>query len=103
MQSSALSSISECLAHDAIITRMSKESTRQPTGPMTLGNMRSLGPRDLRAWCKACDHHSTVNECAYPDHIGVPSFCPRTRCSKCGRLGASLRPDSTDLRAAPKQ
>jgi hypothetical protein len=26
-------------------------------GPMTLGNMRSLGPRSLDVTCKACGHH----------------------------------------------
>jgi hypothetical protein len=38
----------------------------EPTGPMTLGNMRSLGPR--------------------------------IRCTKCGQLGATVRPDWTRLR-----
>jgi hypothetical protein len=30
---------------------------RKLTGPMTLGNMRGLGPRSLYVICNACGHH----------------------------------------------
>jgi hypothetical protein len=69
---------------------------------MTLGNMRRLGPRSLDVTCKACGYHTTVNVDAYPDHLGVPSFGLRMRCTRCGHLGASVRPDWRQLRAAPK-
>jgi hypothetical protein len=34
---------------------------KQPTEPMTLGNMRSLGPRDLDVTCQAGGYHTSVN------------------------------------------
>jgi hypothetical protein len=74
---------------------------RKPAGPMTLGNMRSLGPRSLDVTCKACGYHTVVNVDAYPDDAPVPSFGPRMRCSRCGHLGANVRPDWTQLRGAP--
>jgi hypothetical protein len=75
---------------------------KQPAGPMTLGNMRSLGPRDLDVTCKACGYHTTVNVDAWPDEEPVTAFGPRMRCSKCDHLGASVRPDWSRLRAAPR-
>ena len=41
-------------------------------GLMTLGNMRSLGPRDLDVTCEACGHRTIVNVDAYPDDAEVP-------------------------------
>jgi hypothetical protein len=75
---------------------------RTPTGPMTLGNMRSLGPRLLDVTCRACGHRTVVNVDAYPDDATVPSFGPRMRCSKCGHLGAYARPDWRQLRGVPR-
>jgi hypothetical protein len=52
------------------------EGDRLPA-PMTLGNMRSLGPRDLDVTCKACGHRQIVNVDAWPDDVTVLSFGPR--------------------------
>jgi hypothetical protein len=59
------------------------------SGPMTFGNMRSPGPRDLHVWCKACDHHTTINVDAYPDDMPVLSLGPRMRCTQSNHLGAT--------------
>jgi hypothetical protein len=53
--------------------------TREPTAPMTLGNMRSLRPRSLDVSCTACGYHTTVNVNAWPDDTPVPSLGPRMR------------------------
>jgi ribosomal protein L37E len=74
---------------------------REPAGPMTLGNMRSLGPRSLDVMCRACGHHTSVNVDAYADDVAVPSLGPRMRCRKCGHLGANVRPDWSQLRGVP--
>jgi hypothetical protein len=74
---------------------------RQPAEPMTLGNMRSLGPRSLDVTCKGCGHHTTVNVDDWHDETPVPSFGPRMRCKKCGHLGANVRPDWAQLRGVP--
>jgi hypothetical protein len=73
---------------------------RQPTGPMTLGNMRSLGPRDLDVTCNARGYHSTVNVDTWPDEEPVPAFGPLMLCRRCGRRGASVRPDWAQLNGA---
>jgi hypothetical protein len=69
---------------------------------MTLGNMRSLGPRGLDVTCKACGYSTTVNVDDWPNETPVPSFGPRMRCSKCGHLGANVRLDWTQLRGVPR-
>jgi DNA-directed RNA polymerase subunit RPC12/RpoP len=68
---------------------------------MSLGNMRSLGSRSLDVTCTACGHRIIFNVDDWPDEVLVPSFGPRMRCTKCGHRGASVRPDWTQLRAAP--
>ena len=65
----------------------------EPIGPMTLGNMRSLGVRSLFATCLACGHKTEVSVDAWPDDVAVPSFGPRMRCSRCGSLGATAIPN----------
>jgi ribosomal protein L37E len=76
--------------------------SKQPAGPMTLGNMRSLGPRSLDVTCTACGHHTSVNVDAWPDDVPVPSMGVHMRCTKCGQLGANVRPDWTQLRGVPR-
>ncbi len=64
-----------------------------PIRPMTLGNMRQNGVRGLFVTCSACGYHAEVNVDAHSDDIPVPSFGPRMRCSRCGKLGATARPN----------
>jgi hypothetical protein len=76
---------------------------RKLIGPMSLGNMRRLGPRSLIVTCTACGHHTAFNVDEWPNEILVPSFGPHIACEKCGHLGASVRPDWTQLRGAPAE
>jgi hypothetical protein len=71
---------------------------KQPPGPMTLGDMRAEGPRSLDVTCSACGYHTTVIVDAWPDETPVLSFSPLMRCIECGHMGASVRPDCTQLR-----
>jgi len=65
---------------------------------MTLGNMRQNGGRGLFITCLHCGYHTEVNVDAHPDHVTVPSFGPRMRCSKCGKLGATAIPNWIERR-----
>jgi hypothetical protein len=77
-------------------------SVRERPEPMTLRNMRSLGPHSLDVTCKACGYRTAVNVDGWPDEELVKHFGRRMRCSRCGRLGASVRPDWRELRGVPK-
>ncbi len=65
------------------------------------GSMRSLGPRSLDVTCRACRCRTSVNVDPLSNEVTVPSLGPRMRCTKCGRLGAYVRPDWTPLRGVP--
>ena len=65
----------------------------EPIEPMTLGNMRQNGVRGLFVTCSACGYHAEVNADPWPDDVPVPSFGPRMRCSRCGKRGATVRPN----------
>jgi hypothetical protein len=65
----------------------------EPIGPMTLGNMRRLGVRSLFTTCLACGSKTEVNVDAYPDHVPIPSFGLRMRCTRCGNMGATAIPN----------
>jgi hypothetical protein len=65
----------------------------EPSRPMTLGSMRRHGVRGLQATCQHCGHERAVCMDDWPDDATVPSFGPRMRCSRCGKLGATAVPN----------
>lgn len=69
--------------------------------PMTLANMRANGVRSLDVSCLGndCHHHAVIDASGLADDLTVPSFGPRMRCQRCGRLGADVRPNWNDRRA----
>jgi hypothetical protein len=71
-------------------------SHKHPPGPpMTLGNMRALGVRNLIAYCHndACRQQAVIDVSGYPDVIEVPEFGKRAKCSKCGGRRVDVRPN----------
>lgn len=59
--------------------------------PMTLGNMRALGVRNVTIEC-ACGREATMLVDALPDGLAVPEVRRRLRCSRCGARPRSTRP-----------
>jgi hypothetical protein len=56
-----------------------------PIEPMTLQNMRENGVR--------CRHEVVMNVDHLQTDLTVPSFGPRMVCTKCGTIGADVRPN----------
>jgi hypothetical protein len=63
--------------------------------PVTMGHIRSHGCRDLLVYCGSgrCHHSATINADWLPDDMPVRSLCSRLVCTRCGMIGADVRPD----------
>jgi hypothetical protein len=61
--------------------------------PMDLGNMRANGVRSLAIQCHQCRHEVIMNVDHLPGDLTVPSFGPKMVCTKCGAIGADVRPN----------
>jgi hypothetical protein len=55
--------------------------------------MRENGVRSLDVKCWRCRHRMVVNADHWPGDPTVKSFEPRMVCTKCGTIGADVRPN----------
>jgi hypothetical protein len=60
---------------------------------MDLANMRQNGVRSLLVICHECRHEVVVNVDPYPSQLRVRWFGPRMVCTKCGMVGAEVKPN----------
>jgi hypothetical protein len=60
--------------------------------PMTLGNMRRQGVRNLAAYClnDACRHTAVIDVSPYPGDTPVPWFWSKVKCAKCGARNSRI-------------
>jgi hypothetical protein len=72
---------------------MAKHRFTDPIEPMTLGNMRENGVRSLAVSCWQCQHRAIMSADPWPDHVPVPTFGRRMVCTRCGIVGADVRPN----------
>jgi hypothetical protein len=72
---------------------MARSSFTDPIEPMDLANMRANGVRSLDVQCHNCRHRVIVNVDHLSGDLTVPSFGPRMVCTKCGTIGADVRPN----------
>jgi hypothetical protein len=72
---------------------MARPSSRDPIEPMDLANMRQNGVRSLDVQCWQCRHRTIINADHWPADLTVKSFEPRMVCTKCGMIGADVRPN----------
>jgi hypothetical protein len=72
---------------------MARSSFNDSIEPMTLENMRQNGVRSLDVQCKQCRHRVILNVDHLPGDLTVPSFGPKMVCTKCGTVGADVRPN----------
>ena len=67
----------------------------EPGGSVTLGHLRSHGVRGLLVYCCTgrCWHSAEINADRWPDELPIKELEPRMICTKCGVIGADVRPD----------
>jgi len=63
--------------------------------PVSMGHVRSHGCRDLLVYCDSgrCHHSATMNADHLPDETIIRALGPKMVCTKCGYVGADVRPD----------
>src|SRR5215472_4756530 len=68
---------------------------RETFPPVTLGQIRGHGCRNLLVYCESvwCNHSAVMNADPLPDELPVRALCPRMVCTACGLIGADVRPD----------
>jgi hypothetical protein len=71
---------------------MATKRFNDPIEPMDLANMRQNGVRSLAIQCHQCRHEVIMNV-HLPGRVTVPSFGPKMVCTKCGTIGADVRPN----------
>ena len=72
---------------------MATKRSTEPVIPMDLANMRANGVRCLDIQRPQCLHQVILNVDHLPDHLTIPSFKARMACTKCGTVGADVRPN----------
>jgi hypothetical protein len=68
-----------------------------------LANMRQNGVRSLQVMCHGCRHEAVLNVDQYPGDLLVREFRPRMVCTKCGMVGADLRPNWSERVAVTRR
>jgi hypothetical protein len=61
--------------------------------PVTMGHIRGHGCRDVYCNSGRRHHSATMNADWLSDETPVRSLCGRMVCTKCGMIGADVRPD----------
>jgi hypothetical protein len=72
---------------------VAKPNSNDPIVPMDLANMRQNGVRSLAMQCHQCLHEVIMNVDHLPGDVTVPSLGPKMVCTKCGTIGADVRPN----------
>jgi hypothetical protein len=67
--------------------------------PIDLANMRQNGVRSIEVTCHGCRHGVILNVDQYPGDLLVREFGPRMVCTKCGMVGADVRPNWKERRS----
>jgi hypothetical protein len=67
--------------------------------PVTLGNIRPNGCRDLLVYCDSgrCHYSATMNADRWSDDLSIRSLCGRMVCTQCRYVGADVRPNWSPL------
>jgi len=72
---------------------MAHSSFSDSIEPMDLGDMRENGVRSLAVQCRQGRNAKIMNVDHLAGDLKVKSFEPRMACTKCGTIGADVRPN----------
>jgi hypothetical protein len=72
---------------------MATKRFNDPIEPMDLANMRQNGVRSLAVQCHQCRHEVVMNVDHLPGDLTVKWFERKMVCTKCGTIGADVRPN----------
>jgi hypothetical protein len=72
---------------------LARNRTSDPIEPMDLANMRENGVRSLDIQCCQCLHQVILNVDHLLGDLTTSSFGPKMVCTKCGTIGADVRPN----------
>jgi hypothetical protein len=72
---------------------MKKSHVSDLIEPMDLADMRHNGVRSLEIVCQQCRHQTVMNVDHLPGDLTVKSLEPGMVCTKCGTIGADVRPN----------
>jgi DNA-directed RNA polymerase subunit RPC12/RpoP len=81
-----------------ILGRMAGPRRKVPIKPTTLGSMSQNVQATLAVSCPKCRHKAFVEVDPWPRGWPVALFRSIMECSKCGTLGADVRPVWTERR-----
>ena len=75
---------------------------RQGAELVTMGHIRSHGCPDLLVYCVSpwCNHSATLSLDSLRDDTALLDLCSRMVCTRCGLIGADVRPDWTPMTGA---
>jgi hypothetical protein len=73
-------------------------------GRVTLGNIRSHGVRLPLIYCSTglCHHSAVIDADRWPDETALLDLDRRAVCTKCGMIGADVRPNWSERLPAEK-
>ena len=61
---------------------------------ITFGELRKTGVHHVLVYCRdhRCSHHIEVSADRWPDHVRLSDIEPGFTWTRCGKLGADVRP-----------
>jgi C4-type Zn-finger protein len=71
---------------------MARARRKEPTEPATLSIPRQNVKATLAVSCPKCQHKAFIEVDQWPDDMPVALFGSIMECSKCGTVGADVRP-----------
>jgi hypothetical protein len=83
----------ECLDAAVEVERLRLACRPELVGVVVLAESHVWTSPDEIRTCPKCHHEAVISAEPWPDDMPVPLFRARMECSKCGTMGADVRPN----------